>query len=97
MTQDKHRHKGSKSRKEEREEEAVAATEYRGRVTDAKDFAPVAKKVRACRTKFWRCPPTYERWMTSQHGVFLLPEDGLGRFRGVVGSKSSRTLIQIMG
>eukprot|EP00752_Nemacystus_decipiens_P007236 g6477.t1 len=38
---DKHRHKGGKSRKDERD---GAAPEYGGRVTDAKDFAPVAKK-----------------------------------------------------
>lgn len=50
--QDKHRHKSSKSRKDEREEEEVAAeaaaSEYRGRVTDAKDFTPVTKKVGVC-------------------------------------------------
>lgn len=40
--QDKHRHKSSKSKKDGREE---AAPEYGGRVTDAKNFAPVTKKV----------------------------------------------------
>ncbi|CAN0386984.1 unnamed protein product, partial [Ectocarpus fasciculatus] len=39
---DKHRHKSSKSKKDGREE---AAPEYGGRVTDAKNFAPVTKKV----------------------------------------------------
>ncbi|CBN76796.1 RBEL1, Ras superfamily GTPase [Ectocarpus siliculosus] len=38
---DKHRHKSSKSKKDGREE---AAPEYGGRVTDAKNFAPVTKK-----------------------------------------------------
>eukprot|EP00903_Cladosiphon_okamuranus_P008926 g8544.t1 len=38
---DKHRHRSGRSRKDERED---ARPEYGGRVTDAKDFAPVAKK-----------------------------------------------------
>lgn len=41
LSQDRHRHKGSKSSKDERE----VAPEYQGKVTDAKEFAPVTKKV----------------------------------------------------
>ena len=40
--QDRHRHKSGKGRKEEHNE----PEEYDGKVTDAKDFAPVPKKVR---------------------------------------------------
>lgn len=54
IKQDKHRHKGGKSRKDGRDE---ASPEYGGRVTDAKDFAPVTKKVRSpANGYFCTCP-----------------------------------------